>query len=265
MSRRAIDRFAGFALVLALTLAACAKTDNGYQGWIEANLIFVAPDEVGRVQTLSVREGDSVKAGQPLFTVDDDLQQADLAQVKAALANAQQSFDRAQQLAKTGSGTQKELDATTAVLRDAQARLNSSQTRLSRRQVFSPVSGTVQEVYYRPGEVVPAGRPVVSLLPPGNIKVRFFVPEPVLASIDYGATVKVSCDNCASDITARVSFIARQSEFTPPVIYSLDERSKLVFLIEALPDKPGALRVGQPVDVRLMPQSARAPQPEASR
>jgi HlyD family secretion protein len=136
---------------------------------------------------------------------------------------------------------------------------------LSRRQVFSPVSGTVQEVYYRPGEVVPASRPVVSLLPPGNIKVRFFVPEPVLASIDYGDTVRVACDNCPSDITARVSFIARQSEFTPPVIYSLDERSKLVFLIEALPDKPGALRVGQPVDVRLMPRSARPPQPEASR
>ena len=109
-----MKRLAVFALVLASTLASCSRTDNGYQGWIEANLIFVAPDEVGRVQTLAVREGDSIKAGQPLFTVDDDLQQADLAQVKAALANAQQSFDRAQQLAKTGSGTQKDLDTATA-------------------------------------------------------------------------------------------------------------------------------------------------------
>src|SRR5262245_58207849 len=192
-----MKRLAVFALVLASTLASCSRTDNGYQGWIEANLIFVAPDEVGRVQTLAVREGDSIKAGQPLFTVDDDLQQVDLAQVKASLANAQQTFDRAQQLAKTGSGTQKDLDAATMVLRDAQARLNSAQTRLARRQVFSPVTGTVQEVYYRPGEVVPAGRPVVSLLPPGNIKVRFFVPEPVLASIDYGDVVKVSCDSCS--------------------------------------------------------------------
>ena len=260
-----MKRLAVFALVLASTLVSCSRTDNGYQGWIEANLIFVAPDEVGRVQTLAVREGDSIKAGQPLFTVDDDLQQADLAQVKAALANAQQSFDRAQQLAKTGSGTQRDLDTATAVLRDAQARLNSSQTRLSRRQVFSPVTGTVQEVYYRPGEVVPAGRPVVSLLPPGNIKVRFFIPEPVLASIDYGDIVKVHCDACAPVITAHVSFIARQSEFTPPVIYSLEERSKLVFLVEALPDKPNALRVGQPVDVTPVPHSARSPQPEASR
>jgi HlyD family secretion protein len=260
-----MKRLAVFALVLASTLASCGRPDNGYQGWIEANLIFVAPDEVGRVQTLAVREGDSVKAGQPLFTVDDDLQQADLAQVKASLANAQQSFDRAQQLAKTGAGTQKDLDAATMVLRDAQARLNSVQTRLTRRQVFSPVTGTVQEVYYRPGEVVPAGRPVVSLLPPGNIKVRFFIPEPVLASIDYGDIVKVHCDACAPDITANVSFIARQSEFTPPVIYSLEERSKLVFLVEALPDKPNALRVGQPVDVTVVPHSARPPPPEASR
>jgi HlyD family secretion protein len=258
-------RLSVFAFVLLSALAACSKTDNSYQGWIEANLIFVAPDEVGRVQTLSFHEGDTVKAGQPLFTVDDDLQQADLAQVKAALANAQQSFDRAQQLAKTGSGTQKDLDTATAVLRDAQARLNSVQTRLTRRQILSPVSGTVQEIYYRPGEVVPASRPVVALLPPGNIKVRFFVPEPVLASLDYGDTVKVGCDSCAPEITAHISFIAKQSEFTPPVIYSLEERSKLVFLIEALPDRPGALRVGQPIDVTLMPKSARPPQPEASR
>ncbi len=253
---------AACALALALALAACDKADTGYQGWIEANLIFVAPDEVGRVQTLSVREGDTVKSGQPLFTVDDDLQQADLAQVKASLVNAQQTYDRALQLAKTGAGTQKDLDAATATLRDAQARLNSVQTRLARRQVFSPVAGTVQEVYYRPGEMVPAGRPVVALLPPGNIKVRFFVPETALPRIDYGDTVKVGCDGCADDLTAHVSFIAKQSEFTPPVIYSLEERSKLVFLVEALPDRPAAFRVGQPVDVHLVPQPP--PAPEAS-
>ena len=164
---------AAVAGLLALTLAACNKADTSYQGWIEANLIFVAPDEVGRVQALSVREGDTVKTGEPLFTVDDDLQQADIAQVRASLTNAQQTFDRATQLAKTGAGTQKDLDQATMVLRDAQARLNSSQTRLTRRKVFSPVDGTVQEVYYRPGEMVPSGRPVLALLPPGNIKVRF--------------------------------------------------------------------------------------------
>jgi HlyD family secretion protein len=252
---------AAAACLLALSLAGCNKSEPTYQGWIEANFIFVAPDEVGRVQKLSVREGDAINTGELLFTVDDDLQQAELAQIKAALVNAQQTFDRASQLAKTGAGTQKDLDAATATLRDAQARLNSSQTRLARRTVYSPVTGTVQEVYYRPGEMVPAGRPVVSVLPPGNIKVRFYVPQTMLQSIDYGDTIAVHCDGCASDLTAKISFIAKQSEFTPPVIYSLEERSKLVYLVEALPEKPGALRVGQPVDVTLPAQHTAQTEP----
>ena len=261
MSARVLAAIAAGLFVLA----GCNKSDNGYQGWIEANLIFVAPDEVGRVQTLSVREGDGVKTGDALYTVDDDLQLADLAQVKASLKNAQQTYDRASMLLKTGAGTQKDFDAAEAVLRDAQARLNSSQTRLSRRSIFSAVDGTVQQIYFRPGEMVPAGRPVLSLLPPGNIKVRFYVPESVLPGITYGDVVRVTCDGCSSGLTARVSFIAGQSEFTPPVIYSLEERAKLVFLIEALPEKPGNLRVGQPVDVTLLRSPAPPPQPEAPR
>jgi HlyD family secretion protein len=253
------------AALLALLLAGCNGRDDEYQGWIEANLIFVAPDEVGRVQTLSVREGDVVKTGDELFTVDDDLQRADLAQVKASLTNAQQTYDRATTLLKTGTGTQKDYDAADAVLRDAQARLNSAQTRLSRRRVLSAVDGAVQQIYFRPGEMVPGGRPVLSILPPGNVKVRFYVPESVLPSIAYGDQIKLACDGCAGGLTARVSFIAKQSEFTPPVIYSLDERAKLVFLIEALPEKPGELRVGQPVDVMPLRQSGPMPRPEASR
>lgn len=251
-------------VIAAFSVAGCNKTDNGYQGWIEANLIFVAPDEVGRVDTLSVREGDVVKKGDPLFTLEDDLQQADLAQVKASVTNAQQTFDRASMLLKTGAGTQKEFDAAEMVLRDAKARLNSVQTRLSRRSVFSSVGGTVQQIYYRPGEIVPADRPVLSVLPPGNIKVRFYVPQAVLPSIKYGDEVRVSCDGCASPLAAHVSFIARQSEYTPPVIYSLEERAKLVFLIEALPDKPSDVRVGQPVDVALTGSKEPAPHPEAA-
>ncbi len=265
MSRLLRMRVVVAGLFAALALASCGKPDNGYQGWIEANLIFVAPDEVGRVQTLAVREGDSVKTGQALFTVDDDLQRADLDQITASLTNAQHTYDRASMLLKSGSGTQKDYDAALAVLRDAQARLNSAQTRLTRRSIFSAVDGTVQQIYYRPGEMVPAGRPVLSLLPPGNIKVRFYVPETALPAIAYGDTVKVSCDGCAGDLTARVSFIARQSEFTPPVIYSVEERSKLVYLIEAWPDDPGPFRVGQPVDVSLVPNDKQPAPPQASR
>jgi HlyD family secretion protein len=249
-------------LALVLSVSACNKQDDSWQGWVEANLIFVAPDEVGRVRTLAVREGASVAAGEELFTVDDDLQQADVAQNQALVENAKLALERARALVKTSAGTQKALDDAEAALRTAQARLNSAQTRLARRKVASPVAGIVQQVYFRPGEMVPAGRPVLALLPPGNVKVRFFVPEAVLPHIAYDDRVKIACDGCTPELTARVSFIAKQAEYTPPVIYSLEERAKLVFLIEALPDKPDNLRVGQPVDVRLI---APAPPPETAK
>jgi HlyD family secretion protein len=105
--------------------------------------------------------------------------------------------------------------------------------------------------------MVTASRPIVALLPPGNIKVRFFVPQTVLPRIVYGDAVTVRCDGCTGDLTAKVSFISKTAEFTPPVIYSLEERAKLVFLIEAVPTEPGNLRVGQPVDVALPVREAR--------
>jgi HlyD family secretion protein len=227
-----------------------------YQGWVEANFVFIGPDETGRVEKLSVREGDPVAEGAPLFTVDADLQKAAVAQNAATLANARETFNRAQQLLKTGTGTKKEFDAAQASLTEAEARLNSLQTRLARRAVFSPASGTIQQVYFRPGEVVAAGRPVVSLLPPGNIKLRFFVPQAMLPEIALGDAVKVKCDGCAPEIYARISFISESAEYTPPVIYSLEERAKLVFLVEARPEHPENLRVGQPIRVTLAKQEA---------
>jgi len=247
-------RIAAVVAVLGLAGALSACTDRGpptFQGWIEANLIFVGPDEAGRVEALTVREGDKIEAGAPLFSVDTELQRADLMMNEASLKNAQQAHDRALKLLKTSSGTEKAVEDTEMALRSAQARVDSANTRLFRRKLASPVTGTVQQVYFRPGELVPAGRPIVALLPPGNLKVRFYVPESVLPQLAYGDVVKVGCDGCAADVTARISFIASSAEFTPPVIYSREERSKLVFLIEALPEKPQELRVGQPIDVAL--------------
>jgi len=258
----------GVAIAL-LALGGCDSGAPSYQGWVEADLIFVAPDDVGRVETLTVKEGDRVKTGELLFTLDADIQKADLAQIQAALTNAQQSYDRASMLLKTGAGTQKDYDAAEATLRDAKARFNSAQTRLARRRVFSPVDGTVEQIYCRAGEMALADRPVVALLPPENLKIRFFVPQAALPALAYGDTVEVNCDGCGRGLTARVSFMARQSEFTPPVIYSLSERQKLVFLIEARPETPGAFRVGQPVDVtlarRAVSVSQDKPQPDPPR
>jgi HlyD family secretion protein len=239
-----------FPLAMAAMLAGCNKPrDPSYQGWVEADMIFVSPDETGRVIKLNVREGDEVKQGMQLYSVDDDLQQADLNQNNATLANAQQTFDRASSLSKTGSGTQANLDSAISALRVAEARVNTSQTRLARRSGFAPVSGAIQQIYFREGEMVPAQRPVLSIMPPGNMKVRFYVPEPDLPKLAVGDEVRVTCDNCAGDLTAKIYFIATSAEYTPPVIYSLDERNKLVYLIQARPSRPDALRVGQPVSV----------------
>jgi HlyD family secretion protein len=241
---------AGLTALIALALSGC---DGGksqlLQGWVEAEMIFVSPDEQGRVETLKVREGSRVEKGELLFTVDDDLQRADLVVRKSTVTTAQQAFDRAKELLKTSAGTQKNFDDAEAALRQANANLAWSETRLARRRALSPAEGTIQQVYYRPGETVAPGRPVVALLPPANLKIRFFAPEAQLPEVKVGDTVTVSCDGCEKGLTASVSFIARSAEFTPPVIYSMDERNKLVFLIEARPEQPEKFRVGQPVSV----------------
>src|ERR1700710_435539 len=238
------------ALALAGMLAGCnERRDPGFQGWVEADMIFVSPDESGRMTKLGVREGDVVKPGMQIYSVDDDLQQADLNQNNATLANAQQTYDRAASLSKTGSGTQANLDSAVSALRVAEARLNTSQTRLTRRSGFAPVGGVIQQIYFREGEMVPAQRPVLSIMPPGNMKIRFYVPEPDLPKLAIGDEVRVACDNCAADLTAKIYFIATSAEYTPPVIYSLDERNKLVYLIQARPSRPDSLRVGQPISV----------------
>jgi HlyD family secretion protein len=243
---------AGAVLALTVLVAGCSpKSPPGYQGWVEADMIFVSPDESGRVTKLNVREGDAVEIGAQLYSIDDDLQEADLNQNKATLANAQQSYDRAASLRKTGAGTQATLDSAVSALRVAEARVNTSQTRLSRRRGFAPVAGTIQQIYFREGEMVAAQRPVLSIMPPGNMKIRFFVSEPDLPKLRIGQEVRITCDNCAPDLTAKIYFIATQAEYTPPVIYSLQERNKLVFLIQARPNRPDSLRVGQPVTVLL--------------
>src|SRR5690348_764005 len=243
------------ATALATLLAGCNdKRDPGFQGWVEADMIFVSPDESGRVTKLNVREGDEVKQGEQLYSVDDDLQKADLNQNKATLANAQQSYDRAASLRGTGAGTQATLDSAVSALRVAEARVVTSETRLARRQGYAPVAGTIQQIYFREGEMVPAQRPVLSIMPPGNMKLRFFVPETELPKLAIGDVVRVTCDNCGADLTAKIYFIATTAEYTPPVIYSLDERNKLVYLIQARPARPDALRVGQPISIYLNPK-----------
>ena len=174
-----------------------------------------------------------------------DIAQANSNRDKAALEEVRRQITVARMASRD-----EDIAAARQSLAAAIARRDASQTKLARRKLAAPVGGTVQQVYYRPGEMVPAARPVVSILPPGNIKLRFFVAQALLPKIAPGDPVTVTCDGCQT-ITAKVSFIARAAEYTPPVIYSLEERNKLVFMVEARPDAPDGLRVGQPVQVTL--------------
>ncbi|WP_143435230.1 HlyD family secretion protein, partial [Henriciella aquimarina] len=131
----------------------------------------------------------------------------------------------------------------------AEAQKRAAAYRLEERSSEAPEGGRIEEIFYRVGEYVTPGQPVVSILPPRGLKVRFFVPEAELPEISIGKTVRVKADGLASPVDASVSFISHDAEFTPPVIYSRDTRGKLVFLIEAdLPQEAG-FHPGLPVEV----------------
>jgi HlyD family secretion protein len=212
--------------------------------------------------------------------------QAALDQARASLVDSERELRRQQDLAAQGfvSGSNLDAlkakrDADAARVRQLQAQLRVTQLgarsdeqaaaraaaqaasaavaqsawRVEQKAVAAPVSARVEDVLYRPGEWVNAGAPVVSLLEPGAIKLRFFVPQARLSAVAVGSTVRVACDGCGAPISATVRHVAQQAEFTPPVIYSKDNRTRLVFLVEAWPSVADATRLhpGQPVDVTL--------------
>ena len=158
------------------------------------------------------------------------------------------------ELATTRAGARPdEIRAAEAEAAASRESLAQAEWKVKQKSVSASVAGTVSDTLFVRGEWVPAGAPVVALLPPGNVKVRFFVPETRLGSVKVGQKVSLACDGCAAPIDASVSFIASQAEFTPPVIYSRDNRTKLVFLVEARPAPADAVKLhpGQPVDVTL--------------
>lgn len=171
--------------------------------------------------------------------------QRDSARLKesdAQLKNAQQPLGR--------EGEREGAEAEIAV---AKAALAQAAWRLEQKSVAAPVSALVQDTFFVEGEWVPAGRPVASLLPPANVKARFYVPETVVGSLAPGRAVEIRCDGCAAPIAAKVSYVSSQAEYTPPVLYTREQRGKLLFLVEARPAPADAakLRPGQPIDVAL--------------
>ena len=267
------------ALAGLLLLAACGnETDSGWLGYAVGDDAFVSAPQAGWVAKLAVQRGDSVRSGQLLFTLDDTSQTAARDQAVAAIAlaagqmtEAQANLDlthkeliRQSGLLRDSAGTKQAYDIAksnydqaaariaqiNAQEQQARAALANARYELSERDVIARTTGRVEDVFFREGEYAPAMTPVVSILPPQNVYVRFFVPESQFAQVKLGERVSIACDGCAPGMTATVTFIAQQQEFTPPVIFSIGNREKLVFKLEAR--APGGLRLnpGEPVQVR---------------
>jgi len=290
-------------------------------GYVEGEYLRLAAPAAGTLEQLSVRRGERVAAGAPLFAIDrataraerDRLaaalaqaraQRADLdtgkraeelavvaaqkAQAEAALRlsmaelerqsalvarrvsspdkldTARAAFDRDRgrlaeteaQLAVAGlAGRPGQLRAADEAVVQAEAALAQGERRLADLAPVAPGEALVEDTLYNPGEWVPAGSPVVALLPPERVKLVVFVPETAVARVAPGTALRVRCDGCPDGLGARVTRVASKVEYTPPVIYSVGSREKLVFRVEAAPDpSPGfGLSPGLPVDVELAP------------
>jgi HlyD family secretion protein len=170
-------------------------------------------------------------------------------QIEQAEAAAKAALDKR-------DGARAAVQTATAAVRAAQAQLAQSEAglRSARREVSdlaptAPSAGRVEDVMFKAGESVSANAPVVTLVPDGDVKVRFYVPEALVSGYRPGRQVAIACDGCPAGMSATVDFVAPRPEYTPPVIYSLEARQKLVFLVEALPSSPDSLVPGQPIDV----------------
>lgn len=286
-----------------------------WNGYVEADYVYVGALSPGAITTMDVHEGQMVQAGAVLFAQENRQQQAALdaaeAQVEVARANAENlatgsraeeidviranlakaeaDFDLAQsqsqrsdQLLAQGLTPQAQADQARAALRSAEAQVAQLQAQLrvaelparnpqriaaeaslavaeanadraredlADRILTAPEAGRVERIFYAEGEIVGAGAPVLSLLPEGALKIKFYVPEADRPAMGVGDVVSVTCDGCADGMTATISFLASDPQFTPPVIYSRDERNRLTFLVEAVLDGNAVLPPGQPVSV----------------
>lgn len=289
-----------------------------YNGYVEADYVYVAPMAGGQIGQLAVHEGDEVQAGAVLFVLQHDQQAALLAaaeaRVRAAEANlvnlttggrkdeinviraslqkaeadlslARESSARSGKLFAEGLVPQSKLDLDRAGLasaeaavrqlqaqlkvaelpaRDAQqvqaeanlaaARADAEKARfdLSDRTIAAPVAGRVERLFFDNGEMAGAGTPVVSLLPADALKVKFYLPETERQSLALGDRLAVNCDGCPVGLEATVSYFASEPQFTPPIIYSRDERQRLSFMAEAVLAEGDALLPGQPVTVERL-------------
>lgn len=268
-----------FVLLCLVLLAGCGRgpKDQPWLGYGEGDFAYISAPQAGWVTQMKVERGTDLHRGDLLFVLDSTREQSSTDQARAQLAQARASLrqetanldyakttlDRQDQLARASAGTPTVRDQALSNYRQSQARIHELTSQigqmeaaltgaaynLTQRQVIAQTEGRVQDIYFRQGEYAPASTPVVSVLPPKNVFVRFFVPETEFARIHLGGKVRITCDGC-KPMDATVTFIAAREEFTQPIIFSVGNREKLVFKAEAR--LPGGMPVhpGQPVEVR---------------
>ncbi len=234
-----------------------------YQGYIEGESIRVAAPVSGTLATLSVQRGQTVRAGDPLFAFDLTDATASRDQAAESLRYAEAQLRRQQELVVTKASSQERLDAARDAFEKARAALRQAERRLTEMAPKAAVDALVEDTMGQPGDFIAAGTPVVSLLPPSKIKLRFFVPEKALAATQVGRVVSFRCDGCPGGLKARIVYVSPRAEYTPPVIYSVGSREKLVYMVEAVPiDPPVRLKPGQPIDVNQAIEDASPAQAE---
>ena len=275
--------YAGQLETLAVQRGAQVKTGDPLFS-LENGAEKAVRDEAERKVTQSRATLEDVKKGKRPAEIES--MEAQFQQARAALALAEKELLRQQELYKSGASAAQDLDrarstrdqdrqrvsqleadlatarlgsrddqvaAAEAALRAQEAALAKADWDLAQKRQSAPVEGLVFDTLYQQGEWVAAGRPVVVLLPPPNIKVRAFVSEAKVGAIHPGDSVRVSVDGAGDTFAGKVTYISPQAEYTPPVIYSRETRTKLVFMVEARFDSATAAKLhpGQPVEVQF--------------
>ncbi len=250
MERR--DAEIAVAQAEAALAEANSRRQNLSQGKREAEIAVIeatlasATAQATEAEKATSRIANLVERGVlPQSQLDDAVAERDVAQSRVVEARA--SLDVARLPARPH-----EIAAAEAAVKQAEANVAAAKWQRDQRSIAAPATGTVFEVLRRTGEIAGPQAPVISLLPDQAVLLRLYVPEAMVSQVAPGARLRVNCDGCTGEDTATVVYVSDAPEFTPPVIYSLENRQKLVYLVEARPDPGSAtLKPGQIVDVDL--------------
>ena len=284
-----------------------------YNGYLEADYIYVAALSAGRIVAIAAGEGEQVRAGQVLVTLEDSAQKAGLQAAEAGVAQAganldnlmtggradeiaviaaslhraeadralaEANFARTTQLAVQGQVSAARVDqdrtavaaaaaaveqlqaqltvaglpardaqrvAAEAALAVARAGAEGARIALADRVLRAPVTGVLERRFYEPGEVAGSGAPVLAIFQPDRLRVIFYLPQAGRAGFRLGEVLAMDCDGCPTGISARIVRMASEPQYTPPILYSRDERGRLVFRAEAQVSGVRGLLPGQPV------------------